>query len=471
MGLKNRTQTSAFSGNPVTLTVALMGLIGLVLAFPVLVGCPRPLAFLNGQEMIGEVTGTKATIRLVAGNACTPSSQFRLLYDTTSREDPNEYAFQTTAVSGFSGNDPINFDLTSLPGNSRIYYRVAIDMGRGWEYRDEYTFHTKRSGGHSFRFCIASDAHVRQPPLHFTVHRSITYANVAADHPDLFFALGDDIELAGQGPHPYLFLRRQQTVFATLQRYRGVTDEACGSTSCLFVNGNHEGLFGWTSGTRKYQWIREGKLDYFPVPNRSSFPEGGDDDGRYGAFTWGDVLFVWLDVVGFCQTDPWPAGDNQYYILGDAQRSFLQTTLANSTARWKFVLSHHLFGGVEDCGLGYGRGNANGAYLHDQAHVQNLMVQYGVQAFFYGHDHVFSVSEADGVSYIATGHAGGGGGAWTELLLSCYEPYLIFPTDDGIVPAGHVRVDVSHDEATVSYIRASRESDNRSVIASYVLTP
>ena len=471
MATKSRTDTAAIFVNPVPLTVTLAGLIGLVLACLVLAGCPSPPKLLYGLEMVGKVTGGKATIRLVAGDACTPSSQFRLLYDTTSRVDPTEYVFQTTAVSGFSENDPINFDLTSLPGNTRIYYRVAIDTGSGWMYRDEYTFRTKRPGGHSFRFCMASDAHVRQPPLAFTVYRALTYANVAADNPDLFFALGDEFEVSGQGPNPYLLLGSQQTVYATLQRYRGVTDEACHSTSCLFVNGNHEGLFGWTSETPQYQWIREAKLDYFPVPDSSTFPQGGDDDGRYGAFRWGDVLFVWLDVVGFCQTDPWPAGDNQYYVLGDAQRSFLQTTLANSTARWKFIFSHHLFGGVEACGLGYGRGNANGAYLHDQADIQNMMVQSGAQAFFYGHDHVFSVSEADGVSYIATGHAGGGGGAWTELLLSCYEPYLIFPTDDGIVPAGHVRVDVSHDEATVSYIRASRESDNRSVIASYVLTP
>ena len=34
--------------------------------------------------------------------------------------------------------------------------------------------------------------------------------------------------------------------------------------------------------------------------------------------------------------------------------------------------------------------------------------EYGVQIMFYGHDHVFSVSEAQGRAYICSGHAGSG---------------------------------------------------------------
>jgi len=120
---------------------------------------------------------------------------------------------------------------------------------------------------------------------------------------------------------------------------------------------------------------------------------------------------------------------------------------------------------------GYGRGNANGALLYDQGIIQNLMVQYDAQAFFYGHDHAFSVSQAGDVSYICAGQAGSGN-PWTEGLQQCYDPYILYTTDaQGLVPDGHVRVDVTPSGTTVSYIKASTGPDNGSVLASHVVSP
>ena len=439
-----------------------------------------PSGLLYGQEMIGNVTNDSADIRLVAGKACTPSVQFRVLHDVTSRADPSAYAFRTSAVGGFTENDPIAFTLAGLPESSRIHYRIGFNRGGGWVYRDEHSFHTKRSAGEPFRFCLVADNHVFPPGYRYRHNlRQVTYANVLADNPDLLIMLGDEFSLGLQGSRAYHWSPRQRKIVPdTLRILRSISDLACHSMSCLFVNGNHEGLFGWTIDTPQYQFILEGKQAYFPVPNSGTFPEGGDDNARYGAFTWGDVLFVWLDVVGFSPTNP-RAGTEPHYVLGDAQRKFLKTTLANSSARWKFVLAHHLFGGNEDCPRGmfgggkgmYGRGNASGAHRYDQAQVQDLMVKHGAQAFFYGHDHVFSVSEADGVAYVCSGNPGSGtwGARWLEAQRACYEPYLLFPTENGRVPSGHVRVDVTRQKVTISYIRASEESDNRAVVAVHVL--
>jgi hypothetical protein len=248
-------------------------------------------------------------------------------------------------------------------------------------------------------------------------------------------------------------------------------DNACHSVFYLPINGNHEGLFGWTTQDPTHQDILEGKLRYFPVPDSSTFPEGGDEYGRYGAFTWGDALVIWLDVVGFCTVDPAKNGnDNSDYILGEEQRAFLETTLANhSSVPWKFIMAHHLFGGLDECAPRYGRGNANAALLHEQKDIQGLMVEYGAQAFFYGHDHAFSVSQAEGVSYICAGNAASGC-PWTRTLEACYRPYDLYHTDEqGLVPGGHVRVDVTPSGATVSYIKASTGPDNGSVLASYVV--
>jgi hypothetical protein len=239
----------------------------------------------------------------------------------------------------------------------------------------------------------------------------------------------------------------------------------------LPVNGNHEGLFGWTRQIAGHQMILEAKLRSLPVPSNTTFPEGGDDYGRYGAFTWGDALIIWLDVVGFCSVDPILNGNNSSdYILGETQRAFLERTLSDfSSVPWKFIMAHHLFGGNEACAPKYGRGNANAALLHDQRDIQELMVAYGAQAFFYGHDHAFSVSQADSVSYVCAGHAASGC-PWTDTLEPCYRPYELYSMDaEGVVPGGHVRVDVTPSETVISYIKASSGADNGSVLSRYAI--
>jgi hypothetical protein len=432
--------------------------------------CTLPGELLHGKEMVGKVTATTATIQLVAGDACAPSTRFRLLYDTEPREGPEDYAYQSPERSGFSEHDPIVFDLGSLSPNTRYYYLVGYDVGLGWTYRDAYSFHTQRPAGAGFRFCLVADTHVYPHPLPIgDVH--LAYQNVLADGPDILITLGDDYYGANEGPAFVYPWREPETLWATWTRTRGILDAAGHSMFYLPVNGNHEGLFGWTTHTDIYRHIREGKMQYLPVPDNRTFPEGGDHDGRYGAFTWGDVLFVWLDIVGFCPVDRTKEPANSFYVLGDEQKRFLQTTLKNSSATWKFVLAHHLFGGGDDWWPGYGRGNANDAFQYEQTEIQAMMEQYGAQAFFYGHDHLFSTSKANDVSYICCGHPGSGC-PWSEEASEYYAPYEVLVTDaHDKVPAGHVRVDVSSSETAVSYIRASDGADNGSVISSYTMHP
>ena len=164
--------------------------------------------------------------------------------------------------------------------------------------------------------------------------------------------MGDDCYVANQGWPGYL-ISSLGDVLETWSRTRRVMDFAGHSMFCVPVNGNHDGLYGWTREDPKYQYCLDGKIRYMPVPVTH------DVEGRFGSFQWGDVLFVWLETVGFCPADPSPLGD-AHYLLGADQRSFLQSTLAGSGAAWKFIFSHHLFGGGgygEDCMEGsYGRG-------------------------------------------------------------------------------------------------------------------
>jgi hypothetical protein len=427
--------------------------------------------------MVGKVTSDSSAIHLVGGENCLPSARFQLFYDTVSHQsDPDaaNYAYQSAEVSGFSHHDPIAFDLNSLSPSTPYFYRVAYNQVGEWVFRDERSFRTRRGAGEGFRFCLAADTHVY--PFYGTGNRDLVYQNVLADNPDFLITLGDDCFVAYQGAAPYPWGSRE-TLWGTWRRTRNILDNACHSVFYLPVNGNHEGMFGWTAQTALYQDILAGKMRYLPVPGSTTFPEGGDEYGRYGAFRWGDVLLIWLDVTGFCTADGvLPGNGNSDYILGEVQETFLQSTLATySSVPWKFIFAHHLFGGSEACASllrrGYGRGNASGALLHDQGIIQNLMVQYGAQAFFYGHDHAFSVSQAGGVDYICAGQAASGC-PWTAGLEQCYDPYLFYTTNpQGLVPDGHVRVDVTPSETTVSYIKASTGPDNRSVLASHIVYP
>ncbi len=429
---------------------------------------------LFGNELVGNVTSNSATIRLVAGESCQASTKFKLFYDTESRSDVPLYRHHSPAVSRFNPFDPITFGLSSLSDNTRYYYRLGYNDGNGWVYRNEYSFRTQRPAGENFRFCIAADTHISQVS-NLSNHGVQVYKNILADDPDLLLTLGDEAILHNtRNPNPeYSYFLSEDSMKNIWRDLRKRLDEACHSMFHLPVLGNHEGLMGWTTHLDQYAQIVNMRDTFLLIPDNDTFLPGGDDIGRYGAFTWGDVLFIWLDTTGFCDRDPiQPGNSNADYILGDAQRNFLQTTLEeNQNIPWKFVFAHHIFGGNDACEAlipKYGRGNANGAYQYDQLYIQELMEEYGAQAFFYGHDHAFSVSEASlepdkKVAYICTGHAGSAC-PWHLALERCYEPYENF-----FFRGGHVRVDVTPLNVTVSYIRASTNGNNGTVVSSYQL--
>jgi hypothetical protein len=449
-----------------------VGALGLSNLAGGLVGCvpDEASSLLRGQEMVGEVTGRTASIRLVAGQECSPLTRFRISYDTVSMSGTGDYKYQTQEMSGFELSDGISFSLDSLQPDTRYYYQISYDQGDGWILRNERSFQTRRNPGSGFRFCIATDTHVLPVDDPLWARRTV-YQNIARDNPDFLVTLGDDLFVAYQTPLIYPW-PQQETILHAMGRLRGLLDEACHSMFYLPVNGNHEGLYGWCTDREEYHTIMETRSRYFPVPDGRSFPEGGDPLGRYGAFCWGDVLFVWLDPLGFSHADPYVEKDNNLYTLGPQQHAFLEKTLQeHASVPWKFILSHEVFGGLDgECSQYYSRGNANAAYNYEQAVIQDLMVRYDAQAFFYGHDHVFSVSEAQGRSYICAGNAGSGC-PWADDMELCYDPSILYSrSPDGKVPAGHVRVDVTPSEVTVSYVVASPfNRENGTVADSYVM--
>ena len=131
---------------------------------------------------------------------------------------------------------------------------------------------------------------------------------------------------------------------------------------------------------------------------------------NYYAYTWGDALFVVLDVYRYdSETSAKP--DNWEWTLGQTQYDWLKTTLETSNSKYKFVFAHHVsgegrggivqakkfeWGGYEADGTTYGftKNRPNMAKPIHQLFVDNK-----VNIFFQGHDHLFAHEVMDGIVY------------------------------------------------------------------------
>ena len=113
-----------------------------------------------------------------------------------------------------------------------------------------------------------------------------------------------------------------------------------------------------------------------------------EDDTHYWSFDYGPALFVYLDQ--YQQTD---------YIPGNTQYDWIESTLANSDKKWKFIVLHH------PCWSAGGHSN----YTQAQA-LQDLFIDNGVSFVFGGHNHYYARAVVDGIQHITTG----GGGAPLE---------------------------------------------------------
>ena len=90
------------------------------------------------------------------------------------------------------------------------------------------------------------------------------------------------------------------------------------------------------------------------------------------------------------------------------------------------------------------------------------MKTYGVQAFCYGHDHTYSVSELDGIKYITVGSM------YPSYWSACLDPYYAPWTT--INQVGHLRVDVGTDKIEIRYIKAALDTSNGTVLDTQEIT-
>ena len=194
--------------------------------------------------------------------------------------------------------------------------------------------------------------------------------------------------------------------------------------------------------------------------------------------------FVVIDPYWYSTTKPYvgnegggesstPGSGNRWdWTLGLAQYEWLQQTLQNSTAKYKFIFAHQVSGGLDDYGRGgayavpyveWGGDNDDGttwAFNSNRTDVNSLwtvpvhqlLVNNHVTAFFHGHDHEYAHEQRDGVVYQEVPMAADAtyGYGFQQYMADGVYTLKVLPN------SGHLRVTVDpNNGVTVQYVRAS----------------
>ena len=289
------------------------------------------------------------------------SGQVYFKYGTNS----GAYTGQTSPVTATAG-EPVKAVLGGLLSDTPYYYRMVFsgDGGVKWAESEEHAFHTQRAPNKAFTFTITSDSHLGETFSGNTPERyDQTTINVAADHPDFHLDLGDAFMTDGAGSQT-----EANDIYLAQRPYFGNFSH---SAPVFLATGNHEDEEGWNLDDTPFSTglaNLKARKQYFPNPTPDEFYSGntnllpaiGGDQLRedYYAWQWGDALFIVLDPYQYTMTKPYGtvtgsgeandetvSGDQWNWTLGTAQYNWFKQTLENSSAKYKFVFSHHVVGG------------------------------------------------------------------------------------------------------------------------------
>jgi len=382
-----------------------------------------------------------------------------------------------TGVNTLLKDQPLQIDIPKLEKDTQYYFRVCHRVSGQPDYSagTDSTFHTQRAVGSTFSFAVQGDSHPERINQMYNADLYLqTMNNVKTRNPDFYFALGDDFSFESIIGTNQLSQEAVNKVYANQRGFLGVTG------SPLFLgNGNHEaGAKYLLDGTPNNAAVLAGKArgQYFALPAPGAFYSGDTENipfigplKDYYAWTWGDALFVVIDFYWHSPVavdNPVGGGNKRSSMwditLGETQYKWFEQTLATSTAKHKFVFSHHVLGTERGstvmAGLyEWGGKNQSGVLEFAQMRpgwdlpIHQLMAKYGVTIFFQGHDHVFARQELDGVVYQTVPVP-----ADPNYLVNNSQSYT---SGDLLSNSGFLNVTVSADQVKVDYIRSYLAKD------------
>ena len=347
------------------------------------------------------------------------------------------------------------------PGQFADWTVEGLGAGRSYEYRvltaspggepgpvATGTFTTQRVGEVGFDAAFITDAHTGsfvdgQGPIEVLDE---VVRNVRRERPDFVVALGDNVAWPTSRNEPQA---NDQGAVRAYTMYRRHLAPLSGSCPHFGLIGNWEGESGKTPDASA-SLVGAVRRAFTPNPNDRTYPEGGSPAEDYYAFDWGPVLFIALNVQSYTTPSgerPDPRDDVsevEDWTLGPEQLGWMEGVLTRSTHPFKFVCIHHAVGGnaANRRETLYGRGGHRAARVGEQRLLHEAMLDHGVQAFFYGHDHVFVHEVVDGIHYALPGSCGAPWKFGTEI--TGYRRYW--------GDSGHARLSVRPERATVRFV-------------------
>ena len=429
----------------------------------------------TGPELLARPTDGSVTVHVVADTAL--QSYFE--YGTT---QGGPYTGQTETITS-PANEPIKAVIGGLTASTKYYYRMVYSTNGGstWTARDEHSFYTQRAQGSTFTFTIITDSHMNGGGGTTSLYTQ-TLTNANNDHPDFHFDLGDTFWIDG--------VTSSTTANQRYLNQRGWMGAVSHSAAIFLAPGNHENEEGWNFDDTNSKALLSvnARKRYYPNPITDGFYSGNDDAlaaiagdhlrEDYYAWEWGDALFVVIDPYHYTLRFPYDAyvggedndetlhtHDRWDWTLGQQQFSWFRQIIQNSNAKYKFVFAHHMLGGLED----FVRGGAAAAHMFEWGGynldgttwgfdtrrpgwggvpIHQLMINNGVSAFFYGHDHLYAYQKRDGIVYQEVPSAGLTGSGLQTYYNDSYT-LKILPSP------GHIRVTIAPPQATVDYVAAS----------------
>lgn len=450
--------------------------------------------------ILGQARDTSITVNLLVNEDSLIYCEYGL--------DPDNLFNHSTQINA-TAKTPIELSLSNLMVNTQYYYRIIQQTDEAEiHYGNLSRFHTQRDINQTFSFGVQGDSH---PERNAALYNKELYQqhinNIAENQPDLFFMLGDDFSIESLMLNNTLTQESVNEVYAEQREY---LQYAMNNTALYLVNGNHEqaaryiydGNFDYDDNYPDLghapQYAANARNQYYSLPAPDDFYTGDhtqlDNIGflrDYYAWQWGDALFVTLDpywhspeVVDSGIPPLYEKSSNTWAItMGDEQYTWLQQTLSNSEAKYKFVFAHHINGrGRGAAGIVHnnewgGYDKKGNRYEFDEYRsnwslpIHQLMVENDVTIFFQGHDHVFAKEVVDGLIYQSLpSPADNSEDSWLKYA-DYYAPESItlpnaqYDPNQSVVlpPSGYVNVTVAADKVTVNYVASilpEDETDN-----------
>ncbi|NBW67060.1 hypothetical protein EBR44_15055, partial [bacterium] len=239
-------------------------------------------------QLLGRPTDHAITLSMLSVRRLDSYVEYGVSAQALTRRTPSQ-----TLTAGV----PLEVELRDLDPATRYFYRVRTRDGAAGDFTagELYSFVTARRPGSSFSFALQGDSHPERAGTMYSaeLYRR-TMTRVAAEHPDLYFTLGDDFSIERLISSQQLTQPNVDRVYADQREFLSLIGRG---TPLFLVNGNHEEaarfLLDGTPTSAPVLAARARNAMY-PLPAPGGFYTGDEEQVEhvgvlrdYYAFTWG----------------------------------------------------------------------------------------------------------------------------------------------------------------------------------------